>query len=114
MTRPSVSVIIPTLNEAATLPRLLDALRPSGADEVIVVDGGSTDGTPALAQVAGASVLSGPRGRGRQLHAGAEAASGEAFLFLHADTLLPPSGVAAVRAALSRPEIAGGRLPPPV
>jgi rSAM/selenodomain-associated transferase 2 len=83
-----LSVIIPTLNEAQALPALLDDLR-SQRDislQVIVADGGSTDGTPALA--AGAMVVTAPRGRGAQMNAGARVATASTLLFLHADSRL--------------------------
>lgn len=83
-----ISVVIPTLNEAEHLPRLLGALR---ADEVIVVDGGSQDTTVDVARRAGVSVLSSPRGRGAQLTLGAAAATGDVLWFLHADAV-PPVG----------------------
>jgi rSAM/selenodomain-associated transferase 2 len=81
-----LSVVIPTLNAAATLGPCLAALRQ--ADEILVVDGGSADGTAALAQSSGARLVRSPRGRGVQLAAGAAAARGDWLLFLHADTKL--------------------------
>jgi rSAM/selenodomain-associated transferase 2 len=83
-----LSVVIPTYNEAAALPALLDDLRAQQgvALEVIVADGGSTDGTPALAAQAGATVVTAARGRGAQMNAGARAAGADALLFLHADS----------------------------
>lgn len=92
MTRPVLSVVIPTLNEEATLPGLLADLSPlrgSEDAELVVADGGSGDGTVALAEAAGARVVHAPRGRGSQLRAGAAAAAGEWLLFLHADVRLP-------------------------
>ena len=79
-----LTTIIPTLNAAATLGETLSALR----GEIIVVDGGSTDETISIATRAGARVLRSPRGRGRQLAAGAQIADTAWLLFLHADTVL--------------------------
>jgi rSAM/selenodomain-associated transferase 2 len=84
----SVSVVIPTLNAAATLPATLRALGPM--TEVIVVDGGSADGTAEIAERLGARVLAAPRGRGTQLAAGIAASHGQWLLLLHADTRLAP------------------------
>jgi rSAM/selenodomain-associated transferase 2 len=83
-----LSVVIPTLNAAARLPDTLASV--AEADEVMVVDGGSTDGTPALAETLGARVVQAPRGRGSQLAAGVAAAGGAWLLLLHADTRLAP------------------------
>ncbi len=83
-----VSVIIPTLNAAATLQATLAALGPIG--EIIVVDAGSVDNTIAIAQNLGARVLTAPRGRGPQLAAGIAAARHPWRLLLHADTRLAP------------------------
>lgn len=106
-----LSVVVPTLNEEASLPRLLERLRAGlgdddRADEVVVADGGSQDATVDLAREAGARVVVGPRGRGRQLADGARTASGALLLFLHADCVPAPGALAAVRAALRDPEVA--------
>ena len=106
-----ISVIIPTLNEASTLAVVLHAIRGTAGVETIVVDGGSRDETVAIARGAADLTLSVPpslAGRARQMNAGAEAASGEAMVFLHADSLLPPGGLAAVREALRDPGVVGG------
>ena len=106
-----ISVVIPTLNEAPILPRLLAQLaRETTAHEVIVVDGGSTDGTPPLAETSGARVLSVPGGRGRQLAAGAGAAAGDVLLFLHADCVFPAGGLRLITEALAAPAVVGGNF----
>jgi rSAM/selenodomain-associated transferase 2/rSAM/selenodomain-associated transferase 1 len=87
--RGMLSVIIPARNEASRLAATLDELRKTPNLERIVVDGGSTDDTIAIAQQHGATVVSAPRGRGSQLNAGAAMSRGEVLLFLHADTRLP-------------------------
>jgi rSAM/selenodomain-associated transferase 2 len=108
----SVSVVIPTLDEADRLPAVIAALRREAElREVIVADGGSGDGTPALAVSLGAIVVAGERGRGQQLRAGAAHAGGEVLLFLHADSAFPAGGLAAICAALERdPRIPGGNF----
>jgi len=88
-----VSIIIPVLNESGNIQRLLGRLREYGGDqiaEILVVDGGSSDGTAELARQAGASVLCAPRpGRAHQMNVGAARASGDIFYFVHGDTLPP-------------------------
>ncbi|HET9020150.1 MAG TPA: TIGR04283 family arsenosugar biosynthesis glycosyltransferase [Acetobacteraceae bacterium] len=102
-----LSIVIPTLNAAATLSATVAALG-GAADEVVVVDGGSGDGTAALAESLGARVVAAPRGRGGQLAAGAAAARGEWLLLLHADTRLAPGwAAAAFRMMAERPDRAG-------
>jgi rSAM/selenodomain-associated transferase 2 len=81
-----LSVVIPALNAAAALPKTLASV--AEADELVVVDGGSSDGTVAAAEAFGARVIAAPKGRGRQLAAGVEAATGDWLLLLHADTRL--------------------------
>lgn len=95
-----LSIVIPALNAAPTLADALDALE--AGDEILVIDGGSTDATAAIAQARGVRVLTCGRGRGLQLAAGAEAATGDWLLFLHADTRLSRGwrAAAAAHAAL--------------
>lgn len=99
-----LSVVIPALDCAPALARLVAALDAAGVgDEVVVVDGGSTDGSAAIA---GVRVIHAPRGRGPQLAAGAAAARGERLLFLHADSL-PGAGFADAVARFTRADAAG-------
>jgi len=86
-----LSIVMPVLDEAAEIETALAALAPCRwrGVEVIVVDGGSRDGTPYLARTRADRVVSGQRGRALQMNAGAAEAHGEIFLFLHADTRLP-------------------------
>lgn len=88
MEAPDLSVIVPTLDEAAALPLLLDQFeRQDGVHlEVIVADGGSRDDTVELARARGARVVAAPRGRAAQMNAGARAATAPTLLFLHADS----------------------------
>ena len=106
---PVVSIIIPALNEAAGIEAALQSLQAwrrndDGAVEVIVADGGSGDATRRLAVALADQVIEAPRGRARQMNAGAAAACGDALLFLHADTFLPEAAPRAVVAALSGAE----------
>jgi rSAM/selenodomain-associated transferase 2 len=102
-----LSVIIPTLNEAGCLAETVRQLRPQGPHEILVVDGGSTDGT--LDMAGGADrVLTGVRGRAAQMNLGAAHATGEGLLFVHADCTLEPDSLGAVRRCLARPGVAAG------
>ncbi|MCK0188821.1 TIGR04283 family arsenosugar biosynthesis glycosyltransferase [Arenibacter sp. F20364] len=89
----TLSVIIPTLNEAAYIGNLLEYLKanscPENIKEIIVVDGGSTDATIPLAKTLGAKILFTEKGRAKQMNKGAELATGEVLYFLHADTFPP-------------------------
>jgi rSAM/selenodomain-associated transferase 2 len=89
---PSLSIIIPVLDEATGIAAALAALAPFRARgvEVIVVDGGSRDDTVACAAAGADRVMTAPRGRAAQMNVGAAASSGDVLLFLHADTRLPP------------------------
>ena len=109
-TRPvaSISVIVPTLNEALQLPHTLSHIQLSSGDELIVVDGGSRDRTVSIARRFTSAVLTGPVGRAQQMNCGASRAQGDILLFLHADTLLPPQGLAAVRQAMRSSDVVGG------
>ena len=103
-----ISVIVPTLNEAGTLPRLLGRCRPASEMEVVVSDGGSEDGTPDTAERLGARVVRSGRGRGRQMNAGARVARGDVLLFVHADAEPPHCLQADIASILGRPGVVAG------
>lgn len=107
----ALSIIIPTLNEEQVLGKTLARLEDqnnSEVIEVIVVDGGSSDTTLALAESGGCRTIASAKGRGRQMNAGAAAARGEVLLFLHADTLLPDNFSQLILDAVCRPSFAAG------
>ena len=99
-----LTIIVPVLNESAIIVAALQALAPLRARgaEVIVVDSGSRDGTPALAQNFADRVVAAPRGRGGPMNVGAALGTGDALLFLHADTVLPPHADRLIDSALAR------------
>ena len=105
---PLLSIVIPTFNEAAHLPRLLKRLGeiPNVA-QIVVADGGSSDATVSIARAAGALVVEGARGRGPQQNLGAQCATGEILWFLHADCLPPRSASSQIERALERGAIGG-------
>lgn len=101
---PWLSIIVPVLNEASKIKTFLERLQPfrqSGV-EIIVVDGGSQDGTAPLAASLADLLVTAPRGRGSQMNHGAARASGKLLLFLHADTALPLDADKLVYAMSSR------------
>jgi rSAM/selenodomain-associated transferase 2 len=111
----TISVIIPTFNEEKILAQALVHVSTLSFDEILVVDGGSTDRTVKMAEafcarVSNARTLISPRGRARQMNEGAEASRGTILLFLHADTQLPPRARESIEAALADPAIVGGRF----
>lgn len=110
-----ISIIVPVLNEDAVLRRALETLERLSGVEVLLVDGGSTDGTVGLLQAWSEQPASqqrifihGERGRARQMNAGAKRATGEILLFLHADSLLPAGAIDAVAEAMRSPRVGGG------
>ncbi len=107
---PSVSVIVPTLNEEGVLAATLERARQPNVQELIVVDGGSADTTSTIAARYATLVLSAPRGRAAQMNAGAARARGDILLFLHADTLVPDGFAHAILAACNDPGVIGGRF----
>lgn len=104
------SIIMPVLNEEAELENQLAHLTRQCVHndyELLIVDGGSSDGTVAIAQRYG-QVICSPRGRAIQMNAGAAIASGDVLIFLHADTLLPDDAFCAIERALASPSVVGG------
>lgn len=104
----SLAVILPTLNEGDQLPATLECIGAGQPDEIIVADGGSTDGTALLAKAWGARVVEAPRGRAAQMNGGAAVAGAELLLFLHADTWPPAGYVRQIRETLRSPAVAAG------
>ena len=104
-----ISIVVPVLNEAAELPETLRRARDPAVEEIVVVDGGSSDASRQIAALLADRVLSSPRGRGRQMNAGAAVTRGDVLLFLHADTWLPAGFGNAVAAALAAGNL-GGRF----
>jgi rSAM/selenodomain-associated transferase 2/rSAM/selenodomain-associated transferase 1 len=106
--KPLITVIIPTLDEGASLGRTLERVRGANDVEVVVADGGSRDATREIAAQAGAAVLVTLDGRGAQQNQAAAVASGRYLLFLHADTLLPDGYAELIRRTLDRPATVAG------
>jgi rSAM/selenodomain-associated transferase 2 len=105
-----LAIVVPTLDEEASLPRTLPRVREA-TDLVVVADGGSRDRTVRIAREAGASVIESLPGRGRQLNAGARAAldaGAEVLLFVHADTLLPSGANEPIERAVAQGAVGGG------
>jgi rSAM/selenodomain-associated transferase 2 len=109
---PTLSIVIPVLDEAATIADALAALAPWRARgaEIVVVDGGSRDATVEAARSLADRVLAAPRGRGSQMNAGAAMAHGDVLVFLHADTRLPPDADRLIPRALEQSSRAWGRF----
>ena len=111
----TLSVIIPTLNEEQALGQTLADLLSCHTLETIIVDGGSTDSTLAIAnafcaQAPKAHILRAPTGRAHQMNEGAKASRGEVLLFLHADTQVPNEAPHIIESALANPAVVGGRF----
>ncbi|AFY74711.1 hypothetical protein Syn7502_02773 [Synechococcus sp. PCC 7502] len=100
---PKISIIIPTLNEAENLAKVLQSIANAENVEIIIVDAGSSDQTVAIAQSQSIKVVSGVTGRAKQMNLGASIATGEILLFLHGDTVLPFGFEQSVREILAQP-----------
>ena len=107
-----LAVVVPILNEERAIAATLRAIRHGAPEaEVIVVDGGSDDGSVAIARPLADRVIVGPRGRARQMNAGAHAAMPcDALVFVHADTLVAPNFARQIERALRNTMVAGGRF----
>jgi rSAM/selenodomain-associated transferase 2 len=105
----NISIIVPVLNEAAIIRGFLQHLRTTAPDaEIIVVDGGSNDGTVELCRGLADHIVESARGRARQMNAGAQVSHGKILWFLHADSYIAASSSAAIEAALGDSQVAGG------
>ncbi len=107
-----LTIVIPALNEATNLERLLPALLGMSPEpEIVVADGGSGDATlEVVGRFPRVKLIVAPRGRARQMNAGARLGTGDVLLFLHADTVLPPGVHEAIASALRTPDVVGGRF----
>jgi len=105
---PTLSIIIPTFNEAGVINQTLDSLMEVPCLEVLVVDGGSFDQTRDLVRQRDVTLIRSERGRGAQMHAGAVAAHGDVFWFLHADTRVSPSSTEQIAGSLLDPRVVAG------
>lgn len=106
-----VSIIVPALNEAANIARTISALqRLQGEKEIVVVDGGSDDGTADLVRGCGVEAIQAARGRGTQMHAGAVRSRGDILWFLHADTIPPVDALRDIETALRDDGAVGGNF----
>jgi hypothetical protein len=103
-----IVAIVPTYQERESIELAVRALLVGGVDEIVVADGGSTDGTGRKAAAAGARVIDAPRGRASQMNEGARLAKGDALMFIHADTVVPPHAAQLVRATLRDPDVVAG------
>jgi rSAM/selenodomain-associated transferase 2 len=103
-----IAAVIPTLNEGARLAGCVMGLRALGLDQLVVVDGGSTDDTVAVAHALGVCVLTAPRGRALQLDTGASSVDADVLWFVHADVQPPADALAHIRHTLADPTVVGG------
>lgn len=103
-------MVVPLLNEAVTLPQLLQDLRQCEADELVLVDGGSSDKTQQILQESGLRWLTSGPGRGAQMNTGARVCESEIILFLHADTVISSSHIGILRELAAEPAYMGGRF----
>jgi len=107
---PTVAIIVPLLNESVRLTKLLEMLTALGADEVMLVDGGSTDGSDLLLSASSFKWIRSNPGRAVQMNNGAALCKSDILLFLHADTEMARTALDSVKNAMNRTEFVGGRF----
>ncbi|MCB9676601.1 MAG: TIGR04283 family arsenosugar biosynthesis glycosyltransferase [Alphaproteobacteria bacterium] len=105
---PGVTVVMPVLHESRRIDAALARLRAAGFDDIVVADGGSTDGTAEKAAAHGVQVVRTRSGRGHQMNVGAAHARGDVLWFVHADVQIPPDARGAIARALRCPTVVAG------
>ena len=106
----SIAVIVPLFNEAQLLPERLMSLKALNADELVFIDGGSTDGTQQLLELSGLTWFAGNRGRATQMNLGANRCASNILMFTHIDTELNECNTSAIKAVMTKRDMAGGRF----
>lgn len=106
----SIAVIVPLLNEKQRLPALIDMLKSLEADEVVLIDGGSGDGSDELLAASSLNWCTSRQGRAVQMNCGAAQSTSDILLFIHADTLVSSTHLSAVREAMKEESVVGGRF----
>ena len=110
MAKPTIAAIVPLLNECRVLPEMIKTVRQLGVDELIIVDGGSSDGSRDLLEKSDLFWISSDAGRARQMNAGAKQCDSDILLFIHADTSLSSSDVEVVRSVMEAGHYVAGRF----
>lgn len=101
---------MPVFNEAQLLPEKLTSLKALNADEMVFIDGGSTDGTQQLLEASGVTWYTGVRGRAAQMNLGAGKCKSDIILFIHIDTEIDENNISAIKSAMKQQDLAGGRF----
>jgi len=106
----SIAAIVPVFNEVQLLPEKLVSLKALNVEELVIVDGGSTDGTQQLLEKAGVCWLAGVKGRAAQMNAGAGQCKSDILLFIHIDTEMYEGDMSIIRSVMNQPDMVGGRF----
>jgi rSAM/selenodomain-associated transferase 2 len=106
----TIAVIVPLLNEAQELSGKMQSLKSLNADELIFIDGGSTDATQQILEASGVSWRAGAKGRAAQMNDGSEKCKSDILLFVHIDTEINECNISAIKSAMKQPERVGGRF----